>query len=141
MNEARIAVTLHDIEPATFEHCRLIRDWLDGLGVRRATLVVVPPDDLHPSLRRSPALDEWLRERRNAGDGVVEPAAAGRERAVGALRVDLGPQDFDCRPARVRALERRLRAEAARRRPVTLDELVTEGVRPRQRAGRILRAG
>src|SRR2546429_9467231 len=29
----RIAVALHDIEPATFERCALIRDWLRDHGV------------------------------------------------------------------------------------------------------------
>ena len=28
-----IAVALHDVEPATFERCALIRDWLADCGV------------------------------------------------------------------------------------------------------------
>ena len=43
-----IAVSLHDVEPATFERCALIRDWLDDLGVDRVTLLVIPAPDLHP---------------------------------------------------------------------------------------------
>src|SRR2546423_2591459 len=31
----RIALALHDIEPATFERCALIREWLDDHGVER----------------------------------------------------------------------------------------------------------
>ena len=50
MSTARrtIAVALHDIEPATFERCALIRDWLDDHGVGRVTLLVIPARDLHP---------------------------------------------------------------------------------------------
>jgi len=32
--ERRLAVAVHDIEPATFERAALIRDWLADLGVR-----------------------------------------------------------------------------------------------------------
>src|SRR2546429_6632236 len=44
----RIAVALHDIEPATFERCALIRDWLDDHGVDRGTLLGIPARGLHP---------------------------------------------------------------------------------------------
>ena len=40
--ERQIAVAIHDVEPATFERCALIRDWLDDLGVGRVTLLVIP---------------------------------------------------------------------------------------------------
>ncbi len=190
--DGRLAVALHNIEPATFEHCALIRDWLADLGVRRATLLVIPAADLHPFFQRSPALAEWLRERRDAGDGIAQQgfvggrAATGRDavahvragrrlmeladlepggyhapsltHALGArrelitsfdwwmapglwragtllhrartLRVDVRPEDFDRRPARIRALERTLRTEAARRRPVTFDEIAADRLRP-----------
>ena len=51
---APIAVALHGIEPATFERCALIRDWLDDHGVERVTLLVIPARDLHPVGERSP---------------------------------------------------------------------------------------
>jgi len=72
MNPRRIAVALHDVEPATFERCALIRDWLDDLGVDRATLLVIPAPDLHPFDRRRPELAEWLDERVRAGDSVAQ---------------------------------------------------------------------
>ncbi len=56
----RIAVALHDIEPATFERCALIRDWLDDHGVDRVTLLVIPARDLHPLGERSPEMTSWL---------------------------------------------------------------------------------
>ena len=31
----RIAVAIHGIEPATFERCAVIRDWLDDHGIDR----------------------------------------------------------------------------------------------------------
>jgi hypothetical protein len=67
-----IAVALHDIEPATFERCAVIRDWLDDHGVDRVTLLVVPARDLHPLGERSPEMVEWLGERRRAGDSIAQ---------------------------------------------------------------------
>ena len=67
-----IAVTLHDVEPATFERCALIRDWLDDLGVELVTLLVIPAADLHPVGDRAPELTAWLRERALAGDEVAQ---------------------------------------------------------------------
>ncbi|HEY2631434.1 MAG TPA: DUF2334 domain-containing protein [Solirubrobacteraceae bacterium] len=74
MSSARrtIAVALHDIEPATFERCALIRDWLDDHGVGRVTLLVIPARDLHPFAERSPELVEWLIERERAGDAIAQ---------------------------------------------------------------------
>jgi len=68
----RIAVALHDIEPATFERCALIRDWLNDHGVDRVTLLVIPARDLHPLGERSPEMVEWLAERRRAGDSIAQ---------------------------------------------------------------------
>jgi predicted deacetylase len=68
----RIAVALHDIEPATFERCALIRDWLADHGVDRVTLLVIPARDLHPLGERSPEMTSWLIERRNAGDSIAQ---------------------------------------------------------------------
>jgi predicted deacetylase len=67
-----IAVSLHDVEPATFERCALIRDWLDDLGVDRVTLLVIPAPDLHPFHDRRPDLAEWLDERSRTGDAVAQ---------------------------------------------------------------------
>ena len=57
-----IAVSLHDIEPATYERCALIRDWLNDHGVDRVTLLVIPARDMHAFDRRSPELASWLGE-------------------------------------------------------------------------------
>ncbi len=67
-----IAVALHDVEPATFERCAEIRDWLENRGVDRATLLVIPARDLHPLGERSPELVGWLAERRRAGDSIAQ---------------------------------------------------------------------
>jgi predicted deacetylase len=67
-----IAVALHDIEPATFERCALIRDWLSDHGVDRVTLLVIPARDLHPLGERSPEMTSWLAERRDAGDSIAQ---------------------------------------------------------------------
>jgi predicted deacetylase len=69
---ARIAVALHDIEPATFERCALIRDWLDDHGVDRITLLVIPARDLHPLGERCPEMVGWLNERHRAGDAIAQ---------------------------------------------------------------------
>ncbi len=67
-----IAVALHGIEPATFERCAVIRDWLEDHGVDRVTLLVIPARDLHPVGERSPEMVGWLTERRRAGDSIAQ---------------------------------------------------------------------
>jgi hypothetical protein len=67
-----IAVAVHGIEPATFERCALIRDWLGDHGVDRATLLVIPARDLHPVGERSPEMVSWLAERSHAGDSIAQ---------------------------------------------------------------------
>ena len=67
-----IAVALHDVEPATYERCALIRDWLYDHGVQRATLLVIPARDLHAFDRRSPELAAWLGECRASGDAIAQ---------------------------------------------------------------------
>jgi predicted deacetylase len=67
-----IAVALDDIEPATFERCALIRDWLDDHGVDRVTLLVIPARDLHPLGERSPEMVDWLTERERRGDAIAQ---------------------------------------------------------------------
>jgi len=67
-----IAVALHGIEPATFERCAVIRDWLDDHGVDRVTLLVIPARDLHPVGGRCPEMVDWLCERRRAGDSIAQ---------------------------------------------------------------------
>lgn len=67
-----IAVALHGIEPATFERCAVIRDWLDDHGIDRVTLLVIPARDLHPVGERSPVMVDWLCERRRAGDSIAQ---------------------------------------------------------------------
>jgi predicted deacetylase len=72
MSSSRIAVALHGIEPAEFERCALIRDWLDDHGVDRVTLLVIPARDLHPVGERAPEMVDWLLERRRAGDSIAQ---------------------------------------------------------------------
>ncbi|HUB74351.1 MAG TPA: DUF2334 domain-containing protein [Solirubrobacteraceae bacterium] len=68
----QIAVALHGIEPATFERCAVIRDWLDDHGVDRVTLLVIPARDLHPVGERSPQMVRWLQQRARAGDSIAQ---------------------------------------------------------------------
>ncbi len=65
-------MALHDVEPATFERCVEIREWLDEHGVDRVTLLVIPARDLHPVGERSPALADWLGARRRLGDAIAQ---------------------------------------------------------------------
>jgi len=70
--ERSIAVAVHGIEPATFERCALIRDWLADHGIDRVTLLVIPARDLHPIGGRSPEMVAWLDERRRDGDAIAQ---------------------------------------------------------------------
>ncbi len=70
--ERAIAVALHEVEPATFERCALIRDWLHDHGIDRVTLLVVPAVDLHPFFQRRPDLAAWLLDCRDRGDTVAQ---------------------------------------------------------------------
>ncbi len=67
-----LAVALHDVEPATFERCVEVREWLEDRGVDRVTLLVIPARDLHPLGERSPELAGWLAERRRRGDSLAQ---------------------------------------------------------------------
>jgi hypothetical protein len=60
------------VEPATFERCAEIREWLSERGVQRMTLLVIPARDLHPLGERSPEVVRWLEERRRAGDSIAQ---------------------------------------------------------------------
>jgi predicted deacetylase len=66
------AVTLHDVEPETFDCCVDIRAWLAERGIDRATLLVIPASRLHRFDYRSPELAEWLRDRASAGDAIAQ---------------------------------------------------------------------
>src|SRR4051794_32282042 len=68
----RLAVTLHDVEPATFERCALMREWLDDLEVERVTLLVIPAADLHPLGDRAPQLVSWVEQRARRGDEIAQ---------------------------------------------------------------------
>jgi predicted deacetylase len=56
----KLAVALHDVEPATFATCARIREWLANRGVDRVTLLVIPAAGGHPFYDRSVALQGWL---------------------------------------------------------------------------------
>jgi predicted deacetylase len=93
-----IAVAIHDVEPATFERCALIRDWLDDHGIDRVTLLVIPARDLHPLGDRRPEIATWLDERLRSGDAIAQH----------------GFQHVQARPVRwSRPLRPRLHSEAA----------------------------
>ena len=88
-----IAVAVHDVEPATFERCALIRDWLADHGVDRVTLLVVPAADLHPFFQRRPDLAAWLLDCRDAGDTVAQQGVR-RGRARGQEFSGLGAEEI-----------------------------------------------
>jgi predicted deacetylase len=70
--EPGLAVTIHAIEPRSFQRAREIREWLAARGVDRVTLAVVPAADLHPVGTRSPLLAAWLRSRAARGDAIAQ---------------------------------------------------------------------
>lgn len=69
---AKLAVALHDVEPATYRRCHDIREWLCDRGVDAVTLLVIPAPQLHPFPSRSPDLAYWLLDRQDAGDAIAQ---------------------------------------------------------------------
>jgi predicted deacetylase len=95
-----IAVAVHDVEPATFERCALIRDWLDDHGIERVTLLVIPAPDLHPFHDRRPEMVEWLTDCAARGDAIAQhgfqhrrPTNAPRRANPAAEFVGLDPEE------------------------------------------------
>jgi predicted deacetylase len=120
-----LAVALHDIEPATFERCALIRDWLDDHGVDQVTLLVIPARDLHPLAERSPEMVQWLIERERGGDAIAQhgfqhlrprrvPAWTGRTEGMGGLARAFGA-DRETEFLGLDPLETRRAVDAGRR--------------------------
>jgi predicted deacetylase len=72
MNKSRsIAVTLHDVEPATFETSRKIRNWLASRRIDRVTLLAIPARR-NSQLDHYPETVRWLREGAAAGDAIAQ---------------------------------------------------------------------
>ena len=74
-HDPRLAVVLHGIEPATFEHCSLIREWLEDLGVDRVTLLRDPGGrPPHPFFSPLTGADGALAPRapRQSGDAIAQ---------------------------------------------------------------------
>jgi predicted deacetylase len=87
-SQRAIAVAVHDIEPATFERCALIRDWLDDHGIERVTLLVIPAPDLHPFHDRRPEMVEWLADCASHGDAIAQHGFQHRRAASAPRRVN-----------------------------------------------------
>ena len=121
-SERRIAVAIHDVEPATFERCALIRDWLGDHGIDRATLLVIPAPDLHPFFQRRPDLAAWLLDCRDRGDAVAQHGFQHRRSGPAGIVRRRGPEaEF----ARMDAAATHASIEAGRR------MLTLAGVEPR----------
>ncbi|HWH46119.1 MAG TPA: DUF2334 domain-containing protein [Thermoleophilaceae bacterium] len=69
---ACLLVTIHGVEPATFEDVAGLRNWLTDRGVERATLLAIPAPRLHPIESAPSGLVDWLRLRRRHGDAVAQ---------------------------------------------------------------------
>jgi predicted deacetylase len=90
--ERRIAVAIHDVEPASFERCALIRDWLADHGIDRATLLVIPAPDLHPFFQRRPDMAAWLLDCRDNGDAIAQHGFQHRRSGPAGLLRRRGPE-------------------------------------------------
>jgi len=94
-----VAVALHDVEPATYDRCALVRDWLSDLGIDRMTLLVIPAADGHPFFQRRPDLAAWLLDRRDAGDAVAQHGLRHRRGGRAAEYPGLDARDTEARLA------------------------------------------
>jgi predicted deacetylase len=68
----RIAVSIHDVAPATLDQCVELRQMLLDRGVDRATLLAIPFPGGRPFDEVSPEMLDWLLERSGAGDEVAQ---------------------------------------------------------------------
>lgn len=66
-----LVVSLHDVSPLTFSRCRRIVAELEGLGVERMSLLVIPDHHGRGHVRTDAALCEWLRECAAKGHEIV----------------------------------------------------------------------
>lgn len=67
----RLVVSVHDVCPATWSDCRAILAKLDGIGVRRRSLLVIPAH-AGGAVDEIPGFAAWLRERVAAGDELLQ---------------------------------------------------------------------
>jgi predicted deacetylase len=81
----KLAVALHDVEPAAYGRCVDIREWLYDFGVDRVTLLVIPAPRLHPFPARSPEVAYWLLDRQDAGDAIAQHGLQHRQTRRGPL--------------------------------------------------------
>ena len=72
VDSPKLAIALHDVEPASYRRCHEVREWLYARGVDRVTLLVIPAPQLHPFTSRSPELAYWLLDRQDAGDAIAQ---------------------------------------------------------------------
>ncbi len=129
-----LAVSIHEVEPATWERCALLREWLADHGVRRVALLVVPAPDLHPFDRRSPSLRDWLADRLADGDEIVQQGfCPSRGRWPGEGRRRAAPRTGHARPGEFDGLdaEETARALDAGRRILRAAGLAPAGFVPR----------
>jgi uncharacterized protein len=66
-----IVVSIHDVTPPLWERVRGILTALDGIGVGRRSLLVVPNYRGLWPINRDNAFCAWLRERQSEGDEIV----------------------------------------------------------------------
>ncbi len=67
----QLVVSLHDVHPSVGEAIAEQRDWLRGLGISRASLLVVPDWHFVEPLESAPSLKIWLDEAQQRGDELV----------------------------------------------------------------------
>lgn len=66
-----LVVSIHDVAPAYWSQTKAIVEHLDGIGVKRQSLLVIPNfRGREPISENLPFLD-WLRERRHQGDEIL----------------------------------------------------------------------
>jgi len=66
-----LVVSLHDVSPLTFARCRRIVAELEGLGVNRISLLVIPDHHGRGHVGSDAALCAWLRECAAKGHEIV----------------------------------------------------------------------
>src|SRR5437773_92075 len=81
-----LMVSVHDVAPAYWKQTKIILERLEGIGVNRRSLLVIPNFQGREPVSENPEFLEWLRKGQRGGDEIIlhgyEHAGTGTPRTL-----------------------------------------------------------